>query len=564
VAPPLPPAPTATAAVATPRANLGSKIDALFARYTAPDAPGCAVGVYRAGEVVFERGYGAASLEHGVPIDGETVFNVGSIAKQFTAAALLLLVADGKVSLDDDVRKYVPELPDFGHPVRLRHLLHHTGGLRDIYALLPLEGFMPADYADDDDALYALAHQKHPLAPPGTAWRYSNTGYFLVALVVKRVSGMPFSELVKKRIFDPLGMKSTVVVDDYRRVVPRRATGYAPRRAGAYRVEIASSQIAGATLLFTSIDDLARWDANFYAKAVGGAPMLDAMRTPGTLDDGKPFPIAYGMGLDERPAGALPQEEHTGEDMGFVADLVRYPTQRLTVACLCNDDTADAIVLAHAVAQVMLPDLAKDIAASPSGPKGDDAASGATMDAATLEGAMGAYYDPHTFDIRTLSKGEGGRVVLTFGIRAGSPKRELAPSGARMLVGKDDPTRYVVDPAQRSLTVLVENGDPQTLVRFEPPTLAAGSLAPYVGRFASDELRGDLRVSVVDGSLQLGPWGRARGSTGLDAIGKDVFAGSGGLPSAVKVAFARDLKGHVRGFDLTTDDMTFAFRRRGE
>jgi CubicO group peptidase (beta-lactamase class C family) len=380
---------------------------------------------------------------------------------------------------------------------------------------------------------------------------------------------VPFSELVKKRIFEPLGMKSTVVVDDYRRVIPHRATGYVPRRAGGFGVEVASSQIAGATLLFTSINDLARWDANFYTKAVGGPPMLEAMRTPGTLDDGKPFSIAYGMGLDERPAGAVPQEEHTGEDMGFVADLVRYPTQRLTVACLCNDDTADAIALAHAVAAAALgamPDLVKDVAASPSGPKTDDAANAGTMDAATLEGAMGAYYDPHTFDIRTLSKSEDGRgVVLTFGVRAGSPKRELAASGGRTFVGKDDPTRYVVDPARRSLTVMAENADPQTLVRFEPPRLPTGALAPYAGRFACDELRGDMRVSVVDGSLQLGPWGRGRGSTWLDAIGKDVFAGSGGgLPSAVKVAFARDAKGRVRGFDLTTDDMVFAFRRRGE
>jgi CubicO group peptidase (beta-lactamase class C family) len=559
----VPEQPRAAASVDT-GAGLARMIDPLFAQYAKPGVPGCAVGVYRAGEIVFARGYGAASLENGVAIDRATLFNIGSISKQFTAAALLLLVQDGKVSLDDDVRKYIPELPDFGHPIRVHHLLHHTSGMRDVYSLLPLEGFMPPDLADDDDGLYALAHQKGPISAPGTEWRYSNTGYFLAALIVKRVTGEPFSEVARKRIFEPLGMTSTVVLDDHRRVLPHRATGYAPGPDGeGFRVDAGSSELVGATLVYSSIADLARWDANFYTPSVGGAPMLEAMRTPGKLDDGKPFPIAYGMGLDERPAGTLAQEEHTGEDAGFTADLVRYPTRRLTVACLCNDVSADAIALAHSVAAVLLPELAGATPPLPSGGAAPAADAG-KMSVETVEAALGAYYDPQTFDIRTLSRDKDA-VVLTLGLHSGSPTRVLEPTGAHTFRVQGGSTRYVVDVAGKSLTRFAENADPQKLVRFDPITLPPPALTEYTGRFECDELLRDMRVSIVDGGLELGPWGRVRGGTRLDPVARDVFGGAaGGLPSAVKLEYRRDRTGRTRAFELTTDGMTFRFTRRTE
>ena len=290
-----------------------------------------------------------------------TAFDIGSVSKQFTAAAVLLLVEDKKLSLDDDVRMYVPEVPRYGKAITLRHLLHHTSGLRDYAGLLSFSSFDIADLTNDDDAIFAIAHQKALNFPTGTEWSYSNTGYFLLSIVVKRVAGKPLSAFAKERIFEPLGMKSTFILDDHTRIVARRATAYAPREDGArFGIAMSNFEQAGDGAVQTTIEDLARWDANFYDPRVGGRSMLTTLRTPGKLDDGKP--VSYAMGLGETNTNGIAREEHDGAWAGYRADIVRFPTERLTVACLCNVANADASALAHAVATALLPKLAESAA----------------------------------------------------------------------------------------------------------------------------------------------------------------------------------------------------------
>jgi len=257
-------APVSAASPAVP-GSLKEKIDGIFSEYRQTDSPspGCAVALARAGETLFADGYGLASLEHGIPITTETVFDIGSAAKQFTAASIVLLEEDGKLSLDDPLARFVPELPEWARRTTLAQLLHHTSGIRDYTGLLDLAGARTPDWTTDRDALEILARQRGLDFPPGTRYSYSNSGYFLLSLVVERASGKPLKDFAAERIFVPLKMASTRFVHDHRDVVPRRATGYAKRRGGGWGVAGSDWEQNGDGGLQTTVGDLLRWDHNF-------------------------------------------------------------------------------------------------------------------------------------------------------------------------------------------------------------------------------------------------------------------------------------------------------------
>ena len=332
------------AAAAPPNA----KVDGVFARFDRPDSPGCAVAVVQNQQIAYSRGYGRASLEHGVPIWSDTVFDIGSTSKQFTAFAVLLLERDGKLSLGDDIRKFVPEIPDYGHRITIRHLLSHTSGLRDYTDLMDLDGHETADHTTDLDALEILARQRGVNFAPGDEWRYSNTGFFLASIIVKRASGRTLADFARERIFLPLGMTSTQYLDDTTRIVPRRATAYSPRTGGGFAVNMSDWDQIGDGAVQTTVEDLAKWDENFYAPKVGNAEMLRAMQTAGTLNDGKPHD--YGLGLVVDMSGGLKRVAHGGSWAGYRAQLTRFPERQTSVIVLCNVSNAGPDALAADVA----------------------------------------------------------------------------------------------------------------------------------------------------------------------------------------------------------------------
>jgi CubicO group peptidase (beta-lactamase class C family) len=542
------PAPAPSPAPA-PQDTLASKIDPIFADLTKPGSPGCAVGVYRAGEIVFARGYGLASIEHQIPIAKDTVFDIGSVSKQFTAMAVLLLAKDGKLSLDDDVRKYVPEVPVYGKPITLRHLLHHTSGLRDYAGLLTIEGFDVADVTNDDDGLFVVAHQKALNFPTGTEWSYSNTGYFLLSLVVKRASGRTLAAFAKERIFDPLEMHSTFYLDDHRAIVPHRATGYEPRDDGGLAVSMSDFEQTGDGAVQTSVEDLARWDANFYEPKVGTQETLALLRTPGKLDDGKP--VTYAMGLDESTQNGVAREEHNGAWAGYRADVLRFPSERLAVACLCNLGDAAPEERADAVAKALLPKLAES---APAAPRASSSPNGYTPSPADLAPVIGAYYNTATYEIRRISLDKGA-IVLDFQLGDGGTRRQLEALDARTFVVLGVPaaiaTRYRYEPASGKaparLVRMPVNGKTTTFERAEPVTLAPPALEEYAGRYTSDESVHDIQVGVKDGKLVLGPWGRTLGAHPRP-LARDVFTLTG-----AGLCFQRDGRGRVRGFELGGD-----------
>jgi CubicO group peptidase (beta-lactamase class C family) len=345
--------------------GVGARIDELFEPFTRGRSPGCALAVVDHGRVVFARGYGLADLERGSPITPRTVFDVASVSKQFTAASVLLLAERGRLALDDDVRRYLPELPPYGAAITLRQLLHHTGGLPSYIDLLVRSGKRYSDRTTDADALAALAAEPRLLFPPGTAWKYSDSGYFLLSLVVRRVTGLPLREFAARNLFAPLGMTDTRIVDDLGHPPPGRATAYSPAAgslpdlaglagtpAGGFAADQVNWEQTGDGAVNSTVLDLAKWDRNFYTGAVGGRALLDAMRAPGALADGRPLAYAGGLFLDS--FHGLRRERHAGSWGGFCAELMRLPDCRLSVITLCNRSDANPTGLCERVADLYL------------------------------------------------------------------------------------------------------------------------------------------------------------------------------------------------------------------
>src|SRR5215467_13187076 len=303
--------------------DVAKQVDKIFAKWDRGDSPGCALGVCRGGQIIYKRGYGMEDLNEDVHITPGTVFHVASMSKQFTAAAIVLLAQQGKLSLDADVRKYIPELPDFGQRITIRHLVHHTSGLRDQWSLLGLAGWRYSlDLITDDDVMSVMTRQKDLNFKPGEKHVYCNTGYTLMGLIVKRVSGLSLREFTTKNIFEPLGMTHTNFRDDHAEVIKHNAVGY-EGEPGKFEISITNFDTVGATSLHTTVEDLQRWDENFYHPKVGGEACVKQMLERGKLNNGEQLDYAFGLVAGKYKG--LPTIGHGGADAGYRSDMTRFP-----------------------------------------------------------------------------------------------------------------------------------------------------------------------------------------------------------------------------------------------
>ena len=336
-----------------PGGPTNADVDAIFADLQG-DRPGAAVGVILDGEVVHRAGYGIADLDHGVPITPGTVFDIASISKQFGAMAALLLEAEGDLDLDEDVRAYVPELPDFGAVITPRHLIHHTGGIRDWPHTMALGGVEFTDVISFEKILRMLHKQQAINFAPGSEYAYSNTGYNLLARIIEVQSGMTFREYTHSRIFEPLGMTRTHFSDDYLEVVSGRAESYAPSEAeGApegtfWNLPNQLTALASSSLN-TTIDDFIRWMRNYENGQVGGEDILRTMVRPGVLTSGDTLDYAHGLTVNDYRG--LPSLGHGGSWVGFRTNFVRFPEQNLSIAVFCNVSDCDPAGRARRIAR---------------------------------------------------------------------------------------------------------------------------------------------------------------------------------------------------------------------
>ena len=451
-------------------------IDAVFADYDKPGVPGCMLGVMRAGEVVYARGYGRASLEHDISFTTRTVFDIGSTSKQIVATAIVLLAQDGALALDDDVRKHLPEMPDYGTPITIRHLLTHTSGLRDYITLMSLGGWQMEDVTTPAQALDVVRRQKGLDFTPDTEFAYSNSGFFLASVIVERASGKPLGTFARERIFLPLGMTSTRYMDDHAAVVPGRATGYEPADGGSFRVSLSNWEQLGDGAVQTSIDDLASWDANFYAPTLGGRSLIDALTTVHRLKTG--VPTTYGLGLFVDEHRGLPTVRHGGSWAGYRAELLRFPVERTSIAVLCNRGDANPEARADKVAHLVLKD--RFLKPAPA-----EAEAPAPADTKALAKFAGVYWSDERMQALRLRAGEQGLAVVT-----GRELQPLADTGEGTYgVPLFGLRLRFVDGPRRSVERLGRNGVATTLEAGEEWSPDTATLDQYAGTWVSEELQ---------------------------------------------------------------------------
>lgn len=337
-------------AEANPTDSTSRWVDSIFAPYDSRQSPGCAVAVTRNGTLSFAKAYGMADLEHDTPITLETRFYIASISKQFTAMSIVLLAQEHRLSLDDPIQKWVPEVPTFGTTITLNHLLHHTSGLRDYFTLLAVSGWPSDGHLTEQEFLALVSRQKSLNFQPGDEFLYSNTGYALLSIVVKRASGESLRDFAAEHIFAPLGMTHTEFRDDHNALVPQRALGYQPN-GSSFRTSQPEFDVVGDGGVYSTVGDLARWDANFRNPHVGGAAGVALMVQQGHLNDGETIP--YGLGLTIGAFHGLKTVSHGGSYGGYQSELLRFPDQGLSVITLCNTSVASS-TLAEQVSTVRL------------------------------------------------------------------------------------------------------------------------------------------------------------------------------------------------------------------
>lgn len=406
---------------------LKARVDKVFAEYDKSSSPGCALGIVRDGRMLYRNGYGSANLDFRLPITPNSVFDIGSTSKQFSTMSILLLEQDGKLKIDDDVRKYIPELRDYGAVITIRHLLNHTSGLRDYLTLAALTLYDEDDFYTDDDVLAMIARQKELNFAPGTDYLYSNSGFFLLSTIVKRVSGKSLRTFAEERILKPLQMSASHFHDNHTEIVRNRATGYAPLPGNRFKVSMSTLDMVGDGGIYTSVNDLFKWDQNFYTHKVGGAELLARMQTPSKLNDGKE--LKYGLGLFVEPYRGLPSVSHGGSWAGFRAELLRFPGEKVSVICLCNLASANPPQLARRVADVVLETrFPEPVPASPNPPAKPAVPEAKRVDLAPY---LGTYTSEELGGVvYRFIAGEGSAMVLE-----GRHKRTLRPLGGDQFDG---------------------------------------------------------------------------------------------------------------------------------
>lgn len=490
-----------------------------------PEAPGCAVGVARTGQPATFGAYGLADLEHAVPITPETVMEAGSVAKQFTAASILMLVEDGKIALTDDIRKYIPEMPDYGTPITINHLLSHTNGLRDWGELSAIAGW-PRSYVfrTNQEVLEITARQKALNFKPGEAYSYNNTGFNLATFIVERVSGKSLPDFTRERMFVPLGMTKTSWRDDFRRIVPDRAIAYRDKTATAgYTQEMPFEDTYGHGALLTTANDLLRWNEALTSRKLGEF-VTKHLEEQAVLTNGRK--IAYARGLQHGVHNGLPEISHGGGTAAYRTWLARYPSQGVSVAVLCNGGGINAARVGRDAAATLLP-AAKAEAAVKAG-----AATGAE-----LSQSPGLYIDERTGRSARVSAAGGGLKFVE-----GTREVDLVRLDAR---------RYRNGPAELTfkegaLESRTADGEVTAFRKVEPYTAPAAELGALAGRYTSAEANGELVLSVKDGRLILAPLNRPSAAAALTPLSRDVYQDAEGL-----ITIVRGAGGKVDGIRFT-------------
>lgn len=533
--------PAGSAAGQAQEAGREAAVDALFASIGAGD-PGAALGVYSQGKLVYAKGYGIADMEDGRPITPQTQFHVASVSKEFAAFAIALLAREGKVDLNADIRRYLPYVPDFGEVITVNHLIHHTSGLRDQWSLFVLGGQDMDNRLRQKQVVNMVSRQRALNFRPGSEYSYSNTGYTLLAEIVHAVSGQTLRQFTDARIFKPLGMSKTFFFDDVDEIVPGRAQSYnreSPDKP--WKRKLLNYDNAGATSLFTTVEDLAKWAGNFTNPVVGDRALIDQVTTNGTLSDGKP--IAYGFALQRIQIGGREVITHSGADAGFRAIFVYYPGQDFAVAIAANTpfDAAgknfglDLSARVAAIADLYLPKVPAP--AIPAIAKKPDPAP-----------LAGTYFNQYAHTLKLEARTDG--LYLDGGY--GKPARMTQRANGSFNSGPPVRSYFTTVKGANGTITAIEQVTPDELrvTRYEritPAAPSAATLADYAGNYYSDELDITYMIAVEGDHLTVRSiW--TPEPVALTGVVTDRFESPSWTLGAV--AFDRDAQGKVSGLKI--------------
>ena len=525
-----------TAAAQATRDPYARRVDALFADLNRKSSPGLAIAVVRDGKVILRRGYGLASIEHRVPITPSTVFDIASLSKQFTGLAVAMLVSEGRIKLSDDIRKYIPELPDFGRPITIDHLLRHTSGLRDWPGSLSVAGWQLHDVISFKQILTLAYNQRTLNFVPGSEYLYSNTGYNLLAEMIQRVTGRSFRAWTDEHFFRPLRMVNTHVRDDYTEVIANCAFGYAPGLNGTYRSKPNNLTGVGSSSVFSTVDDLARWLINFGDATVGGKATISLMLTPGKLDDGTPVTYGFGITTGSKHYKGLPFFTSSGEWASFNSYDAYFPEQKFGVVVLANADS-NVIDAQQAVIKISDIYLENDFTIKPPAQPASLGKRSSPTEA-MLDEYAGIYrLGPDSY----VRIHRYGAVLLAQERHRGhsvmSPKSEREFAVSR----EEDEATIVFDRDAAGKVMSLTYRDQRAQRVGSSEAHAPTNLADYAGDYDSEELGTSYRVIVKNGALEIQH--RRRGTVPLTWLWREEF---GSLDTYLaSVDFKRDNAGRV-------------------
>jgi CubicO group peptidase (beta-lactamase class C family) len=535
-------------------ADCGGRIDSIFKEWNKPGSPGAEVAVLQHGKLVYEKGYGLANLEYEVPVTAQTVYHVASVSKQFTAMALVLLEKDGKLSLEDDLHKYLPELPDYGHAITIRQLLQHTSGIRDQWQTLALAGWRLDDVITQEQILRVLFRQKELNFAPGTKHLYSNGGYTLAAEIVARASGKPFPAFCSERLFRPLEMDHTHFHLDHRQLVPNRAYSYGKTEDGYEALPLNYANV-GATNLFTTASDLVRWLDNFRDPKVGGRTAIERLQVRGVLNNREKLDYALGIALGRYRGHKT--ISHGGGDAGYRSFVLWFPDEELGIAVLSGLASFDSGGTANKVADVFLADKKSPEPAKPASESSPEKPPAyIALEPKVLKQYTGRYHLDAGLDVNIMEK--EGKLMAQV---PGQGTEELHPLETNRFYV--EPLKGVVEFIGASSAPLklkfTHDGNTTTAERTSSAPWEPTHLEQYAGVYWSDELETEYTITCKDGKLAAQHI--RHGETPLVASGPDRCTSHEWFMPEVK--FQRDSSGKVSAMILGGGRVTgIRFERR--
>lgn len=510
------------------------KIDSLFVDWNKPNHPGGTVGIVKNGKSVFSKAYGLASLEYLVPNSPSTIFNIASVTKQFTAMGIVRLQQEGKLSVDDDIRKHLPELPDFGETVTIRHMLHHTSGLRSLHAMLGLAGWRDDDARTNEDLNRFMMNQRDLNFKPGDEYMYCNTGYMLMVNIIEKITGEKFPKWMRESVFEPLGMINTYVEDNYSRVVSNNATSYYTRGGDGFDRAVEYWGYIGSGNMHSTTDDLLRWLKNFSDPQTEWAAHFEILQTMDKLNKGGENTYAFGIGIGD--FNGIKSIGHGGAIGGFRSNIVTYPGEKLSIAILTNFSSGSPGQKSNMIAEIIIGNEKDDENLA------SDPIKTLKLSNKVLSKYEGSYWNSSSnYSRKIYLKNDTLRYF-----RSENSENPIVPIGKdefKMLgVSVNLKIKFDIREFDPMMSVTIDDGEPILSKAYIPTDPNKEELASYIGKFYSPELETTYIISLVDDTLSCHH--SRHGDFKMKRIKKDILEGN--WPVSIS-KFQRDDEGNING-----------------